>query len=200
MKALLDFVPLGVFFILAKKPVVVDIVEGHLTISPATTGAIFIATQGLLIASVLVYALHFILQRGRLEKSQWITLLLTLAFCGMTLYLHDDVWLRWKSSVINWIFGTAFLISPMVGKHPIPLAKRFLGSVFELPESKWKKLNLAWATFFYALGTLHLVFAFVYPAHWIDFKVFGSTAIMIVFMIGQFIILRSHLKSAENQS
>ena len=197
MKALLDFVPLAVFFVLAKNPVVVDVAQGHLTVTPATTGAIFIATQGLLIASVLIYALHFILQRGRLEKSQWITLLLTLAFCGMTLYLHDDVWLRWKSTIINWIFGTAFLLSPIVGRNPIPLAQRFLASVFELTESSWKKLNLAWATFFYCLGTLHLVFAFAFPTLWIDFKVFGSTAIMLVFMIGQFVLLRNSLKSAE---
>ncbi|MBC7750627.1 MAG: septation protein IspZ [Candidatus Saccharibacteria bacterium] len=200
MKALLDFVPLAAFFVLAKKPVVLDIAQGHLTITPATTGAIFIATQGLLIASVIVYALHFILQKGRLEKSQWITLLLTLAFCGLTLYLHDDIWLRWKSSIINWTFGTAFLISPIVGEHPIPLAKRFLASVFELTESNWKKLNLAWAAFFFILGSLHLAFAFAFPALWIDFKVFGSTAIMIVFMIGQFVLLRSHLKNPEKQS
>ena len=182
MKALLDFVPLVVFFVLAKME------------------TIFIATQGLLIASVAVYSLHFILQKGRLEKSQWITLLLTLAFGGLTLYLHDDIWLRWKSPIINWIFGTAFLVSPLVGKNPIPLAKRFLASMFELTESAWKKLNLAWAVFFYILGCLHLVFAFVYPALWIDFKVFGSTAIMILFMIGQFVLLRSHFKNPEKQN
>lgn len=182
MKALLDFVPLVVFFVLAKMK------------------TIFIATQGLLIASVAVYSLHFILQRGRLEKSQWITLLLTLAFGGLTLYLHDDIWLRWKSPIINWIFATAFLISPMVGKNPIPLAERFLEPVFELTHSNWKKLNLAWATFFLVLGGLHLVFAFVFPKLWIDFKVFGSTAIMLLFMAGQFVLLRNHLKSAENQN
>ncbi len=182
MKALLDFVPLVVFFVLAKME------------------SIFIATQGLLIASVAVYSLHFILQKGRLEKSQWITLLLTLAFGGLTLYLHDDIWLRWKSPIINWIFGTAFLVSPIVGKNPIPLAKRFLGSVFDLTESYWKRLNLAWAIFFFILGGLHLIFAFVYPALWIDFKVFGSTAIMIIFMIAQFVVLRGHLKNPEKQN
>jgi intracellular septation protein len=182
MKALLDFVPLVVFFFLAK------------------TQTIFIATQGLLIASVAIYSLHFILQKGRLEKSQWITLLLTLAFGGMTLYLHDDMWLRWKSPIINWIFATAFLVSPLIGKERIPLVKRFLASVFELTESAWKKLNLAWAVFFIILGGLHLLFAFVFPQYWINFKVFGGTAIMIIFMIGQFVLLRSHLKNPEKQS
>lgn len=182
MKALLDFVPLVVFFALAK------------------TKTIFIATQGLLIASLAIYSLHFILQKGRLEKSQWITLVLTLAFGGMTLYLHDDMWLRWKSPIINWVFATAFLVSPIIGKNPIPLVQRFLAPVFELTESAWKKLNLTWAIFFIILGALHLVFAFVFPQYWINFKVFGGTAIMIVFMIGQFVLLRDHLKKPENQN
>ena len=182
MKALLDFVPLVVFFFLAK------------------TNTIFIATQGLLIASVAIYTLHFILQKGRLEKSQWITFVLTLAFGGMTLYLHDDMWLRWKSPIINWIFATAFLVSPLIGKTPIPLVQRFLAPVFELTESAWKKLNFTWAIFFIILGGLHLLFAFVFPQYWINFKVFGGTAIMIVFMIGQFVLLRNHLKKPENQN
>ncbi|WP_410211961.1 septation protein IspZ [Aquirhabdus sp.] len=182
MKALLDFVPLVVFFFLAK------------------TQTIFVATQGLIIASVVIYGLHFALQKGRLEKGQWITLLLTLAFGGLTLYLRDDMWLRWKSPIINWIFGTAFLLSPIVGKNPIPLVQRFLDQVFELSSTAWKKLNLTWAVFFYFLGTLHLIFAFTFPKFWIDFKVFGGTAIMIIFMVGQFILLRKHLKTPENQN
>ena len=180
MKALLDFVPLVVFFFLAK------------------TQSIFIATQGLIIASIIIYSLHFTLQKWRLEKQQWITLLLTLAFGGLTLYLHDDYWLRWKSTIINWIFGVAFLLSPMVGKPPTPLVKRFLQSALDLSDRAWQKLNLTWAAFFFALGGLHLVFAFVFPAYWINFKVFGGTAIMIVFMIGQFIVLRHHFKTPES--
>jgi intracellular septation protein len=182
MKALLDFLPLVVFFYLAK------------------TDTIFMATQGLLIASVAVYALHFVLQKGRLEKSQWITFLLTLAFGGLTLYLHDDLWLRWKSPIINWIFATAFLVSPMIGKNPIPLVQRFLEPIFELTVSHWKILNAAWAVFFIVLGALHLVFAFVFPVYWVDFKVFGSTAIMMSFIIGQFIFLRKYIKKPESQN
>jgi len=180
MKALLDFIPLVVFFGLAKMQ------------------TIFIATQGLIIASLIVYSLHFILQKGKLEKSQWITLILTLAFGGLTLYLHDDIWLRWKSPIINWIFGTAFLISPLVGKERLPLVQRLLSHVLDLSDALWRRLNWIWALFFFVLGFLHLIFAFIFPAWWIDFKAFGGTAIIMVFMIGQFVLLRHHLKAPES--
>lgn len=184
MKALLDFVPLVVFLILAK------------TMPKAE--AIFIATQGLIIASVIIYSLHFILQKWRLEKQQWVTLILTLAFGGLTLYFHDDAWVRWKATAIYWFFGSAFLLSPMFGKTPIPLAKRFLDSALELSDKAWKKLNLIWAGFFYALGGLQLYVAFTFPDYWVDFKVFGCSGILIAFMIGQFVILRHHFKTPES--
>lgn len=179
MKALLDFIPLIVFFVLAKQQ------------------NIFMATQGLMLSSVLVYGLHFFLQKGKLEKSQWITLVLTIAFGGLTLVLHDDVYLRWKSPVINWIFASAFVISPLIGKPPQPLIQRLLGPVFDLSPQGWFRLNLVWAAFFAALGGLHLLFAFVFPQWWIDFKVMGGTAIMITFIVLNFVALRKHLKQPD---
>jgi len=86
----------------------------------------------------------------------------------------------------------------MFGKTPIPLAKRFLDSALELSDKAWKKLNLIWAGFFYALGGLQLYVAFAFPDYWVDFKVFGCSGILIAFMIGQFVILRHHFKTPES--
>jgi len=184
MKALLDFIPLVVFLALAKT-------------MPQDT-AIFMATQGLVISSIIVYSLHFFLQQWKLEKQQWVTLILTLVFGGMTLYFHDVTWVKWKATAIYWLFGTAFLLSPVFGKTPTPLAKRFLDSALELSDQTWKKLNLIWAIFFYSLGALQLYVAFIFPDYWVDFKVFGCSGIMILFMVAQFVVLRHHFRKPEN--
>lgn len=176
MKALLDFIPLVLFFYFAK------------------TQDIFTATQALVLSMTAVYFLHFVLQKGRLEKVQWITLFATLGFCSLTLLLHDDVWLRWKSTVINWIFALVFIGGNYLGKPPKPIAERLLSQAFNLSASGWQRLSWVWAGFFLLLGGLHLLFAFVLPEWWIDFKVFGSMGITIVFLILNFVFLKNFLK------
>lgn len=182
MKALLDFVPLVLFFYFAK------------------TQGIFVATQALLISSVVVYGAFFVMQKWRLEKAQWITFLLTLAFGSLTLLLHDDVWLRWKSPIINWIFGTAMILSNVLrfgGEPAKPIPQRMLHSVFNLSDRGWKRLSLAWAVYFFVLGGVHLLFAFVWPALWIDFKVFGSMGITIAFIAVNFLMLKNYMRPQD---
>lgn len=174
MKALLDFIPLVLFFYFAK------------------TQNIFVGTQVLLGSMVAVYAFHFVTQKWRLEKSQWITLLATVGFCGLTLALHDDVWLRWKSTVINWVFALVMVAGNHVGDKPIP--ERVLGQVFEMSRAQWQKLAWVWALYFVLFGALHLAFAFWWPSVWLDFKVWGSMAITLVFMVLNVVALKPYLR------
>ncbi len=177
MKALLDFIPLVLFFYFSKT---------------GGKDGIFLGTQALLVSMVAIYAFHFVQQKWRLEKSQWLTLLATVGFCGLTLLLHDDVWLRWKSTAINWIFALVMVAGNLVGDRPIP--ERVLGSVFDMPRRKWQKLAMLWALYFLVLGGAHWLFAFVWPAHWLDFKVWGSMAITLVFMVANVVGLKAHLR------
>ena len=179
MKAFLDLIPLLVFFYLFK------------------TEDVFVATQGLLLSTTAVYALHFGMQTGKLEKAQWITLFLTVGFGALTLLLHDDIFIRWKSTPFNWLFGVIFIIGNYInfGKgEPKALTERMLGSVFEMSHAQWQKLAWVWAAYFFILGGVHLYFAFILPEYWIDFKVFGSMAITLAFFVGNFVFLRKFMK------
>ena len=179
MKALLDFIPLVIFFMLFKEQ------------------GIWVATKALLISTTVVYAIHFALQKWRLEKMQWFTFIATLAFGCITLLLHDDMYIRAKSTVINWVFTVVLLVSPFVGAEKKPLMQRVFASVFELDRAGWIKLNYVWALFFFLLGALHAVIAFVWYEQCIEFNVFGGTAIMLVFIIANFVALRKYFKQPE---
>jgi intracellular septation protein len=182
MKALLDFIPLILFFYFFK------------------TEGVFPATQVLLISTTVVYFLHFVLQKGKLEKVQWITLFATIGFGGLTLLLHDDFWLRWKSTVINWIFALIFIagnVIPIGGKPHKTITERLLGQAFDLTHDAWVRLGWVWAGFFFVLGSLHLFFAFVLPDWWVDFKVFGSLGITMLFLIMNFVFLNKHLRKPD---
>ena len=176
MKALLDFIPLIAFFIVAR------------------TQGILAAAGALLIATVLVYAVHFIRQKGKFDKQQWVVLLLTIVFCGGTLLLRDDIYLRWKSPIINGIFALTLLVSVAINKPRMQLAMK---EVFSLSLSGWKKLIIAWALFFVLMGVLHYITAFTMSDEaWINFKTYGWIPIMLVFVVAQFAVLKKHINPA----
>ena len=176
MKALLDFIPLIAFFIAARH------------------SGILAAAGALLIATLIIYAIHFIRQKGKFDKQQWVVLLLTVLFCGGTLLLRDDIYLRWKSPIINGIFALTLIVSAALNK---PLMRLAMKDVFDLSMSGWKKLTIAWALFFAMMGVLHYITAFTMSDEaWINFKTYGWIPIMLAFVVAQFLVLKKYLNPA----
>lgn len=173
MKALLDFIPLIAFFIAARH------------------SGILAAAGALLIATLVVYAIHLLRQKGKLDKQQWVVLVLTILFCGVSLLLHDDIYLRWKSPIINGVFALTLIISALMNK---PLMQMAMKDVFALSQSGWKKLTIAWGLFFALMAGLHYITAFTMSDEaWINFKTYGWIPFMLVFIVAQFIVLKNHI-------
>ncbi|HCV78267.1 septation protein A [Pseudomonas oryzihabitans] len=190
MKQFIDFIPLLLFFLVYKLDPRPLEIAGH----TFTLGGIFSATAVLIIASLVVYGAIFATQR-RLEKSQWLTLIACLVFGGMTLAFHSETFLKWKAPVVNWLFALAFLGSHFIGDKP--LIQRMLGHAVRLPAPIWTRLNIAWIVFFIVCGCANLYVAFTYESFWVDFKVFGSLAMTLVFMLGQGLYLARHLQPMD---
>jgi len=59
----------------------------------------------------------------------------------------------------------------------------------------WSQLNLAWSIFFLLMGALNLYVAFQFSEDtWVNFKLFGTTALLIVFVIAQGFWLSKHME------
>lgn len=190
VKQFIDFIPLLLFFVVYKlDPRSVELAGHTLTI-----GGIFSATAVLIGTSLVVYGLIFATQR-RLEKGQWITLLACLLFGGMTLAFHSETFLKWKAPVVNWLFAVGFAASHFIGDRP--LIQRIIGHAVELPAPLWTRLNLAWVAFFVVCGLANLYVAFTFEKFWVDFKVFGSLGMTLLFMLGQGVFLARHMHDAN---
>ncbi|MDP3846149.1 MAG: septation protein A [Pseudomonas sp.] len=190
MKQFIDFIPLLLFFIVFKlDPRTVEFAGQSLQI-----GGIFSATAVLIAASVLVYGSLFAIQR-RLEKGQWLTLAACLVFGGITLLLHDETFLKLKAPVLNGLFALGFAGSHWFGDKL--LIERMMGHAISLPQEIWRRLNLAWIGFFLFAGSANLFVAFTFQSIWVDFKVFGSLAMTLVFLVGQGFYLARHLHDAD---
>lgn len=193
VKQFIDFIPLLLFFAVYKlEPRIVEI-AGH----KFALGGIFSATAVLILSSLLVYGALLVKQR-RLDKSQLITLAACLVFGGLTLAFHSETVLKWKAPVVNALFALAFAGSQLFGDKP--LVQRLMGHVVELPAAQWARLNAAWVAFFLVCGGANLFVAFTFPAIWVDFKVFGSLGLTLLFMIGQSFYLVRHMQTTPAPS
>jgi intracellular septation protein len=63
----------------------------------------------------------------------------------------------------------------------------------------WSRLNIAWALLFLALGFLNLYVAYNYSQDiWVDFKLFGITGIMFLFIVLQTVFVSKYLPTEES--
>src|SRR5690554_2069676 len=187
VKQFIDFIPLILFFIVFK----LEPRDAELAGQVFSVGGIFSATAVLIISSVVVYGSMFAAHR-RLEKSQWLTLFGCLFFGGLTLAFHSETFLKWKAPVVNWLFALGFAGSHFIGQQP--LIKRVMGHAVSLPDPIWTKLNIAWVIFFIVAGGANLFVAFTFHEIWVDFKVFGSLTMTVLFLIGQGVFLARHMQ------
>ncbi|MCY1273773.1 putative intracellular septation protein A [compost metagenome] len=189
MKQFIDFIPLILFFIVYK----LDPRNVELAGQSFSLGGIFSATAVLIGTSVIVYGALLIKQR-KLDKGQWLTLAACLVFGGMTLAFHSETFLKWKAPVVNWLFALGFAASHFIGDRP--LIQRIMGHAVDMPEQIWSRLNIAWVLFFLVCGFTQLFVAFTFQSIWVDFKVFGSLGMTLIFLIGQGVFLARHMHDA----
>ncbi len=177
MNQLFELVPIALFFIIYK------------------FYDIYYAT-GALIAVTLLQVLYRLLRRRKIETMQWVTLGLIVIFGGATLWLRDEQFIKWKLSIIEWLFGVAFLASQFIGKKTF--VERMMSASLDLPGPVWRRLNLTWALFFLAVGFINLYVMFTYTTdQWVNFKTFGVPGMMLIFMVAQMFYVYRHLPDTE---
>lgn len=140
---------------------------------------------------------HF--RHGKVDKMLWITLVIITVLGGATLILHDENFIKWKPTVLYWLFACTLMISQIAFKKN--LIKAMMGKQMALPENIWSKLNLGWATFFTVVGFINLYVAFNFSTDtWVNFKMFGILGLMLVFILGQGALLSKYIvEDAENK-
>lgn len=186
MKLLFDFFPILLFFVAYKFGSLLPLEDPWLRENP-----IYLATLVAIVASVLQVGVTWIKNR-KVENMHLVSLVLIVVFGGATLYLKDPLFIKWKPTVLNWLFGVVFLGSQFIGRQTI--IERMLGGQLELPVPIWRRLNLAWATFFILIGAINLFVAYSFEEQvWVNFKLFGMLGLTFVFVILQSFYLSRYL-------
>ena len=203
MKILFDFLPIALFFGMCKYA------EGHKDWAAATAtdwlgfmvsgGVVGPAEAPVLLATVVVIVatllqILWLKARGRkVDTMLWVSLGLVTALGSATIYFHSESFIKWKPTVLYWVMGASLLVGQLVfRKNGI---KSLMGAQMSLPDAVWRKVNFSWVAFFAAMGFVNLWVAFNFSTStWVNFKLFGSMGLMLVFILGQAFFLNKHIK------
>jgi intracellular septation protein len=171
LKLVLDIGPLVLFFAINAKV------------------GIFAAT-GVFMAAVLAALIVAYVLTRRVEIMPLVTAVVVLIFGGLTLVLHDELFIKLKPTIIYVLFGGALVVGLMMGK---PLLGIVFDSVFDLTEEGWRKLTWRWALFFFALAILNeIVWRNFSTDVWVSFKLFGVVPLTFLFGAAQLPLLTKY--------
>lgn len=180
MKALFDFFPLLLFFAAFK---LFDI---------------YAATAIAIVATFLQVGFIWFKYR-RFEPTHIITLVVISFFGGMTLIFHNDTFIMWKPSVVNWVFSIIVIGSVLLKR---PVMKMLMGKQLTLPDRVWTRLSIAWGLFFLLMGLLNMYVAFYYQPDasedlrretWVNFKVFWMLGLTLLFSVLQMVFIARYI-------
>ena len=174
MKFLFDLLPVILFFVAFK------------------ISGIFAATAVAIAASVL--QIGWLKLRGKtVDNVQWASLAIIVVFGGMTLWLKDPTFIKLKPTVLYGLFAVGLAVSRLAfGRN---LIRSMMGKQIRLPDPVWDRLNLAWIVFFTALAALNVVIAYNFSEEiWVNFKLFGSLGLTVLFVIGQALWFSRHIQ------
>ncbi len=135
-------------------------------------------------------------RHGKVDNMLIASGVIVVVFGGATLLLHDETFIKWKPTVLYWLFAVVLSAAELFWNKN--LIRSMMEQQITLPDSVWRTLNHTWAAFFALLGVLNLYVAFHYSTDiWVDFKLFGTTALMLAFVVGQSFMLGKYLKEPD---
>ena len=164
---------------------------------PIDQAPILLATAVAIVASLL--QVGWLLLRGRkVDAMLWVSLGVIVLFGGATIWLHDESFIKWKPTILYWLFGGILLCGRLVWNRNF--VRSVLGAQITVPEPVWEKLLWMWIAFFAVVGAVNIVVAYSVPtATWVNFKLFGLMGLTFAFTIGMGFWLARHMPESGGE-
>ena len=152
-------------------------------------GPLFVATALFMIATAVALIASRLLT-GTLPIMPLVSGVIVLVFGALTLYLHDETFIKMKPTIVNTLFGATLLGGLFFGKS---LLGYVFDSAFHLDAEGWRKLTFRWGLFFLVLAVLNeVVWRNFSTDAWVTFKVWAIMPITLVFTFSQMPLIMRH--------
>ena len=177
MKFLFDLFPVILFFIAFK-------IYG-----------IFVATAVAIAGTFLQIGWAWFRHR-KVDTMLWVSLVIVTFFGGATLLLQDETFIKWKPTVLYWLFAGILAGGALFMKKN--LMKSLLSEQMQLPDVAWARMNWSWVGFFTFMGFANLAVAYSFSTDaWVNFKLFGGIGLMLAFVLVQGMLLSKYIEEEK---
>lgn len=161
---------------------------------------IYVATGVLIVATFAQFVIMWAKDKT-FPKKYFAFFMIALVLGGLTIFFRNDLFIKWKVTVIYFIMGSSLLISRYLFKKN--LVEKALGQISEqaeIPSFVWDRCNIATACLLYFISTLNIILAYSLSQDaWVNFKTFGTMAITFVFIIGLVFYLSKYFPDDEEE-
>lgn len=156
---------------------------------------IYVATA-VAIAATFVQ-IGWIRMRGRkVENMLWGSLAVIVVFGGATLLLQNETFIKWKPTVLYWLFAASLGVAALAFKKN--LIRSMMEKQVTLPDPVWSRLLASWIGFFAVMGVLNLYVAYNFSTDaWVNFKLFGGIGLMLAFVVLQALMLSKYVQDEK---
>ncbi|MBI4195704.1 MAG: septation protein A [Betaproteobacteria bacterium] len=138
------------------------------------------------------------LRHRKVDTMLWAGLGVIVVFGGATLMLQDETFIKWKPTVLYWLFSAALAAGSLVFKKN--LIRTMMEKQVMLPDLVWSRLQASWIAFFLVMGALNLLVAYNFSTDaWVNFKLFGGIGLMLVFVVLQAVMLAKYVEHKETE-
>jgi len=157
---------------------------------------IYVATGAFMVAVLTALAVSYAITR-HVALMPVVTAVIVLVFGGLTIILHDDLFIKLKPTIIYVLFGGTLLAGLALDK---PFLSILFDQLFHLTPEGWRKLTWRWVIFFFALAILNeIVWRTQTTDFWVAFKLFGVVPLTFVFGALQYpLIVKYHPDAQKN--
>ena len=178
LRMALDYGPLLVFF-------AVNFL-GH---GPAIA-RIVLATVAFMAAMVVAVAVSWVKTR-HVSPMLVVSAVLVIVFGGLTVYFHDDRFIKMKPTFVYAIFAGVLGFGLATGR---PLLQALLATAYPgLDAAGWRKLTRNWAIFFAVMAALNeAVWRSTSTDFWVGFKLGGAIPLTLFFALANVPMLLRH--------
>jgi len=171
-KLLLDLGPLVVFFAVNYM-----------------TGDFMLAVKVLVGTTVVALAAGWMLER-RVSMMALVGCVAVAFFGGLSVYFDNDLFIKIKPTVLTCLLAAVIAGGRLIGRNPLGA---IMGTQLRMSDAGWRAISWLWVAMFLTTALANeIAWRTMSTDDWVTFKVFGITAISLVFTVISVPIMTRH--------